>query len=443
MLVYNPFQHDSRVLKEGSTLAAAGYEVELIALAGPGLPGREQRDGIDVVRVEGRPRSLRVVESLRRLLASGGPHAAAAPSGTAAGGRPTGVAAAVAGALARLRPVAEGAYGTLAWWRFARSAEEAERARRPDIVLAHDLNTLPVATRIARRAGARLLYDSHEVFVELPVHSRAARTRWLRVERSLLPRVDAMWMSSPGHAEVFAENHGVPVPPVIVNAPSMDPDPRARGVPDLHEELRLDAELRIALYIGGVFPHRPLDALLETARELDRCAMVIMGPGLQSYVEELRRRADELGVGDRVRLVDPVPVSDVVRYAAAGDVGVIPFLNTSLNNFHGLPNKIFEYVAAGIPVVASDFPQLRAVIDRHRVGRTFDPELPGDLTRAIGEVLDDPTGLAELRESAATAARTLNWEVEARGLLDIVTERTGEKARQAMATPAAVRTAGR
>ena len=81
----------------------------------------------------------------------------------------------------------------------------------------------------------------------------------------------------------------------------------------------------------------------------------------------------------RVRVASAVPIADVVRYAAAGDVGIIPFLNTSLNNFHGLPNKIFEYIAAGIPVVASDFPQLRAVIDRYDVGITFDPDRPGAL----------------------------------------------------------------
>jgi len=229
-----------------------------------------------------------------------------------------------------------------------------------------------------------------------------------------------MWMSSPGHAAVFAANHGVPAPPVIVNVPSLDPDPRAAGVPDLHAELSLAQELRIALYIGGVYPHRPLDVLLEAAAELEDCAMVIMGPGLPSYVDQLRARARALGVEERVRIAPAVPIADVVRYAAAGDVGVIPFLNTSLNNFHGLPNKIFEYIAAGIPVVASDFPQLRAVIDRYDVGKTFDPDRPGALVGAIRDVLGDPDRLAELRANATAAAAELNWEIESRRLLELV-----------------------
>ena len=148
--------------------------------------------------------------------------------------------------------------------------------------------------------------------------------------------------------------------------------------------------------------------------------MVIMGPGLPSYMDQLRARARALGVEERVRIAPAVPIADVVRYAAAGDVGVIPFLNTSLNNFHGLPNKIFEYIAAGIPVVASDFPQLRAVIDRYDVGRTFDPDRPGALVGAIREVLADPARLAELRANATAAAAELNWEVESRRLLELV-----------------------
>jgi glycosyltransferase involved in cell wall biosynthesis len=411
MLLYNPFQHDSRVLKEGRTLHRAGYDVRLVAIAAGGLPRQEHREGIRVTRVEGEPRTMRLVEWLQaRRAPAAPPGGGPAPPG---GARKVGVAA-------RARVLAGRAYGLMAWLRYARAALR-EACREPaEIVLSHDLNTLPVAALAARRLGARLLYDSHEVFAELPVHGRLARRRWLAVERALLPRVESMWMSSPGHAAVFAANHGVPVPPVIVNVPSLDPDPRAAGVPDLHAEMSLAQGLRIALYIGGVYPHRPLDVLLEAAAELKDCAMVIMGPGLPSYVDQLRAQARALGVEERVRIAPAVPIADVVRYAAAGDVGVIPFLNTSLNNFHGLPNKIFEYIAAGLPVVASDFPQLRAVIDRYDVGRTFDPDRPGALAGAIREVLADPARLAELRANATAAAAELNWEVESRRLLELV-----------------------
>jgi glycosyltransferase involved in cell wall biosynthesis len=417
MLVKNPFDHDSRVLREGVTLDRAGYDVRLVALATPILPRRDQRNGIRIVRVEGEPRTMRLVEALRRIRDR--------RAATAGGSARRGARAHLGGFVARVRPLAGRAYGVMAWARFARAALGAACEEPAEILLSHDLDTLPIAALAARRLRARLLYDSHEVFAELPVHGRLARRRWLTVERALLPRVESMWMSSPGHAEVFAANHGVPVPPVIINVPSLDPDPRAAGVPDLHAELDLNAGLRIALYIGGMYPHRPLAALVDTARELEGCAVVMMGPGLPAYKDELRRRADELGIADRVRVASAVPIPDVVRYAAAGDVGIIPFLNTSLNNYHGLPNKVFEYIAAGIPVVASDFPQLRAVIERYDVGRTYDPSRPGALAAAIRAVLGDAERLATWRANAAEAARELNWEVESRRLLQIVDPTVG------------------
>jgi glycosyltransferase involved in cell wall biosynthesis len=432
MLLFNPFQHDSRVLKEGTTLDRAGYDVRLVAVAAPSVPRREERDGIRIVRVAGQPRTMAAVDALRRIRAR---WTAARRGSATSGGAAASVNAAECGRgpAARLRELAGGAYGVMAWTRFARAALRATCAEPAEIVLAHDLNTLPVAALAARRLGARLLYDSHEVFAELPVHSGLARRRWLVVERALLPKVESMWMSSPGHAEVFAANHGVPVPPVIINVPSLDPDPRAAGLPDLHAQLDLDPGLAIALYIGGVYPHRPLRMVVDAVRELEDCAAVIIGPGLPSYMDELRGRADELGIAERVRVASAVPIADVVRYSAAADVGIVPFLNTSLNNFHGLPNKVFEYIAAGTPVVASDFPQIRAVIDRHQVGRTFDPDQPGALTEAIQGVLGDPERLAMWRANAAVAATQLNWEVESRRLLEIVGRARGEVAESAQA----------
>ena len=177
MLVYNPFQHDSRVLKEGRTLHRAGYDVRLVAIAADGLPRQEHREGIRVTRVEGQPRTMRLVEWLRARRAPAAPPGGPAPPG---GAREVGVAA-------HARTLAGRVYGVMAWLRFARAALR-EACREPtEIVLSHDLNTLPVAALAARRLRARLLYDSHEVFAELPVHGRLARRRWLAVERALLP----------------------------------------------------------------------------------------------------------------------------------------------------------------------------------------------------------------------------------------------------------------
>jgi glycosyltransferase involved in cell wall biosynthesis len=426
MFVGNTFEHDSRVLKEATTLAGAGYEVRVIARGAPGLPEQESHHGVRVTRIDAEPPQTKLFAMLRRRRAGarqGKRSAAPAPQAAASPSTPATALGPRAGRL--LDSVARPTYFATRWWRFAAGALRAARAEPADIYVAHDLDTLPVADRARRHTGGRLVYDSHEVYVELPGHSRLARRRWLAVERRMLPRVDRMFMSSPGHASVFARHHGVPPPPVIVNAPLLSAAPATEDVPDLRRELDLRSELPIVLYIGGIFPLRRLESLIEAAEALEQCAVVLMGPGFPPYIASLRALAEQRDVADRVRVEAPVPPADVVRYAAAADVGVIPFPNTSLNNFHGLPNKIFEYIMAGIPVVGSDFPQISHVIERYDTGRTFDPDDPGSFVRAVKAVLEDPERHAELRRNARAAARELNWEREARKLLAIFDDVAG------------------
>ena len=112
------------------------------------------------------------------------------------------------------------------------------------------------------------------------------------------------------------------------------------------------------------------------------------------------------------------------RYLIAGPperpnvrVGAIPYRNVGLNNYYTSPNKLFEYCAAGVPVVASRFPELVKIVEGMGVGRTFDPESPEDIARVVNALLDDPKALEEARHHAREAGRTLSWEFESRKLL--------------------------
>ena len=381
MFLYRPFDLDSRVEREARSLVGAGYEVEVMALPGPGLPERESRDGYTIHRVspEGRTASALRRASQTRL-----------PS--------------------PLRRVASGANVLLRMRRWARRSAAAV-GTRPTLVIAHDLDGLLAGVRLKRRMATPLVYDAHELYPDL---AAAGRPRyelraWIRWESRLIRHADLVLAVTPSRAEVMARRFAIPTPRVIRNVPETAgaPDRPAAGLRD-----QVPAGAHVVFYSGGMQPTRGLEQALQALAQLPRCFLVLMGSGEREYVDRLRMLAEQAGVLERVVFHPPVRPHEVVAVTAAADVGIVLNQNVGLNNYLSLPNKLFEYVAAGLPVVASDSPDMAALVRRYEVGELCDPEDPAGVARAITAVLDDPERHERLRANARRAAPELTWERE-------------------------------
>jgi glycogen(starch) synthase len=410
MFVHNALLHDSRVEREAAALAAAGYDVRVVAARGAGTPARERRDGFDVERVDSDPTPTRAV---RRALAARG-----------RGGDIGTVAAPLHGGRAGIRGAAERlalrAHLAAELARYLRRAAAAGGTAPAQVWMGHDLDALPAAWLARRRHGGRLLYDSHELFSERIAVSSAARPFWRAIERWLAPRADAVVTVGDGVAAELARRYRMPSPTVVRNLPASAPaDPADRS--PLRAALGLAADARIALYLGGLQPGRGLEILVDVAARLAvGDVVVLMGPGHPDYVAALRERAARAGAAERLVLAPAVPTEDVVRWAAGADVGLALIQNVSLSYFLSLPNKLFEYVAAGLPVVASDFPELRGVVEGRGLGAVCAPDDPDAIARAIAWTLDDPDRHERLRAAARAAAAELTWDAESRVLVELV-----------------------
>ena len=208
MFLAHPLRHDTRVEKEAAALVGAGYEVRIIATAFPGLPRREDRSGVTVLRVDDDPLPARIVRSLlRRRGGSGAP-------GTVL----TRESAERSDVRARLVRGALRLHLRMVWRRYMRSALRAVRERPAAVWIAHDLETLPLALRARRRLGGRVLYDSHELFVESSL-ARWEGRRWARIERRTIGRADAVITVSGSIAAELARRYGIAEPEVVLNAP--------------------------------------------------------------------------------------------------------------------------------------------------------------------------------------------------------------------------------
>ena len=135
--------------------------------------------------------------------------------------------------------------------------------------------------------------------------------------------------------------------------------------------------------------------------------------------EELLELIAAEGLEDRVRIVSPAPQAEVVAYAAGATIGVIPYEPVGLNNTFTTPNKLFDYMAAGLPVAASRLPELTRFVEHGEIGLTFSPGDPASLAAALNEMLADPERYGRMRERAREAGRRYTWERESRKLLDL------------------------
>lgn len=392
MTVWNTFLNDARVLKEAQTLSASGYRVTVIAVHVKSQTERQEElpGGIRVLRVEkSLPLFLSPLHGLYRRLfphrqvmhASGGGRQGSPRKGLR-------IATRIGAAMAILRM----AYAA---WR-----------ENADIYHAHDANTLLMGWTAARLRGAKLVYDAHEISTDREGYGFLRHVmRWL--ERWLTPRVEAMITTTDLRADHFVEAYGCRRPLVLQNRPRFAPPP-GRGA--LRARLNLPPDRFLALYQGGVQPGRGLRNIVRLAARVPEATFVFIGDGRQA--PELRALVKELGVEERVHFVPTIPLAELPRYTVDADVGLQVLRNTCLNHWTTDSNKLFEYIMAGVPVIASDFPEIRRVVSDGPVGILVDPEDLSGMEAAVRKMMTDEPFRRLCRENCRARAEKWSWEAQ-------------------------------
>jgi glycosyltransferase involved in cell wall biosynthesis len=292
---------------------------------------------------------------------------------------------------------------------------------QPDVVHSCDLEGLVTGRRVARRLGVPHVHDCHELFLERVAFSRLDKAILGRIERRNIRGADVITVVNESIGEEYAQRFNVQS--VVVRNCADRPD---RIVPrDIRGLASIPPGVDVVLYQGGLQGGRGLHEVVQSAQWLPRGAFLVF-LGFGPLREELEELTSHLDLADRVRFVEAVPPDELLGVTATASVGVVPYQPVSLNNKLSLPNKIFEYLTVGLPVVVSDVPELRRIVHGAGCGRTYDSFDPRSLAAAVTEVL-----VPAVRAKAAAAAREygeLNtWEAEQRilhGVYDELLART-------------------
>ena len=297
----------------------------------------------------------------------------------------------------------------------------AEVLRTPARVYhVHNVHPAAPAWLASRLRRASIVYDGHELYWEPTSDAAGARVaaRGRAVlERLMVRGADAVITTNASRADVLGRRYGREGVVVIANVPDLqtDVEPLDPGFPP---------GCRVLLYQGGIYAEsRAFRQTIEALTLLpEDVHLVLLGFGRSRDLELVREWSRTYGVEDRVHLLPPRPFDELVRTAASATVGLVPIRPIRLNHVFGDTNKIHEYLMAGLPIVASDLPEIRRIArdGDPPVGEVFDPDDPGSIAAAVERVLQDPEMLQRRRGEALRLAREqYNWEVERRKLLDL------------------------
>jgi len=278
-----------------------------------------------------------------------------------------------------------------------------------DVLLSNDLDTLPANFFIAKIKKKPLIYDSHEYFTQVPELVRRPKVQriWEWMERQMVPHVDAAYTVCNSIAEIYTQKYGVPFR-VVRNLPFASD--QAIAIDD-------EGSDKIVLYQGAVNEGRGLEQAIHAVKFLDGIRLVIAGDGDKRKV--LQKLVEDEGISDKVEFMGRLPIHQLVKLTHRAAVGLSIEKDIGLNYHFALPNKLFDYIQAQVPVLVTNLPEMVAVVNRYEIGVVISDLNSQNLAAVLADMVSNSEKRKVWKNNLKQAARELVWEKEERMLYQI------------------------
>lgn len=282
------------------------------------------------------------------------------------------------------------------------------RAQRLIAINAHSLAVLPLSYALARSTGARLVYDTHELETETKGSRGIRRLVSRGIERLLISKCDAVFVVSPSIADWYSKTYDLPTPTVVRNIPQTKVQGNQSGL-DLKAALGIPNDVVTFLYQGGLSRGRGLEHLLEVFEQTARGHLVCMGSGpLEALVSEHAAR------NSRIHILPAVPPQQVLSVTRQADVGVCLTDDSCLSHRYSLPNKVFEYLHAGLPIIVNPHIEQERLVQHYNCG-WIAPSSGTELANLLSSI--EHGHIEQRRKGVTAAAAAHTWEAERETLL--------------------------
>jgi glycosyltransferase involved in cell wall biosynthesis len=287
------------------------------------------------------------------------------------------------------------------------------------LLVANDLDTLLPNYLHAKLKGAKLVYDTHEYFCYVPelIHRPLKQKIWLAVEKLIFPKLKTIITVNDSIAETYQNEYGRKLH-VIKNVPAKSNFIYEPSEQKTKAELGLPSDKKVVILQGaGINVNRGAEEMIDAMHYLSDVVFLIVGSG--DVIEELKLKVLMLKLEHKVFFIKKVPFKEMLQYTRIADIGISLDKDTSLNYYFSLPNKLFDYLHSGIPVLVSPLVEIKRILTEFNVGEMIENHDPKHIAEKIKFMLSSESKMLEWKANAKLAAEKYCWENEEKKLIEI------------------------
>ena len=277
---------------------------------------------------------------------------------------------------------------------------------KKDLLFSNDLDTLLPNYIIGKLQNKKLVFDSHELFSEIPelVNKQRVKKVWLFLEKTIIPKLQNVITVSDSIKNHYHNLYGISAI-VIRNIPKIEHINQ--------KNFEIDAEeKKVILYQGSVNIGRGIELMIDTMALLDEYLFIVIGDG--DILEQLKEKVSNLSLHNKVKFLGKKTPEELKELTPNATIGMSLEEDLGLNYRYALPNKIFDYLHANVPVIVADLPEMRSLIKKHPIGEILIERTPKTLAKTIINM----TNISYEKE-LKTAKKELNWSKEKEKLISI------------------------
>lgn len=336
-----------------------------------------------------------------------------------------------------LRPMLVRGYSFLTYRTYDMTFGDALRDFKPDVIHAHDGVTFPTAARVAEEVGAKLILDNHELEAHRsPPLSALKRRQVEAIERRILPKADRTMTVTELAADYLASHYRIRRPVVVFNAPPARPGPIGErwdvlDREDVRSDLRLHPRDFLFVYTGNITLNRGLELAIIALSRLqgfadpngrfrERYHLAVVGKPQSGQENVIRDMAKAYGVP--LHVLDPVAPHRVASYISTASASIIPIMPVTLSYEYAMPNKLFEAMFSGNPIIASDLLEMGPFIHDNKLGLTYSADSPDDCTEKMIELITRFPEFERSRQRQSELEHAYAWEAQEKKLLEMYKE---------------------